>query len=83
VGERDHRSGEVHVHPLSSPPVESYGDETVIDYFDRMSIYDADWLTAFTIVDDPKYLNQPFITSTHFKREANRSKWMPTPCTGG
>jgi hypothetical protein len=34
-------------------------------------------------VDDPHYLNQPFITSTHFKREPDRSKWMPTPCEPG
>ena len=33
-----------------------------------------------TVVDDPRYLNQPFITSTHFKREPDGSKWSPTPC---
>jgi hypothetical protein len=25
-------------------------------------------------------LNQPFIVSTDFKREANASKWHPTSC---
>ena len=52
----------------------------VTEYFDRLRAYDADWLTVLTIVDDPKYLNQPFVTSTHFRREADSSKWMPTPC---
>ena len=34
-----------------------------------------------TIVEDPRYLAQPFYTSTHFRREADGSKWNPTPCT--
>jgi hypothetical protein len=37
-------------------------------------------LTVLTIVEDAQYLNQPFITSTHFKREGNASKWMATAC---
>jgi hypothetical protein len=58
-----------------------YSDRTVMtEYFDRLAAYGTDWLTVFTIVDDPQYLNQPFITSTHFKREPDGSKWMPTPC---
>jgi hypothetical protein len=35
---------------------------------------------VITLVDDPKYLNTKFINSTHFKREPDGSKWMPTPC---
>jgi hypothetical protein len=58
-------------------------DTTLTEYFDRLSAYGTDWLTVFTIVDDPHYLNQPFITSTHFKREPDRSKWMPAPCETG
>jgi hypothetical protein len=58
-----------------------YSDETTVtEYFDRTSAYESDWLTVLTIVDDPKYLTQQFITSTHFKREPDASKWMPTPC---
>ena len=55
-------------------------DAVVTEYFDRLHAYDADWLTVLTIVEDPKYLSQPFITSTHFKREADASKWTPAPC---
>jgi hypothetical protein len=58
-------------------------DTTMTEYFDRLSAYGTDWLTVFTIVEDPHYLNQPFITSTHFKREPDRLKWMPTPCEAG
>ena len=39
-----------------------------------------EWFTVTTIVDDPKYLAQTFITSTHFKKEADASKWYPSPC---
>ena len=58
-------------------------DAAVTEFFDRLSAYGTDWLTVFTIVEDPRYLDQPFITSTHFKREPDRSKWMPTPCEPG
>jgi len=34
-----------------------------------------------TVVDDPTYLNQPFITSTHFKKQNDQSGWNPTACT--
>jgi hypothetical protein len=54
---------------------------TVTEYFDRHSEANGDeWFTVTTIVDDPKYLAQTFITSTHFKREPNASKWYPSPC---
>ena len=37
-------------------------------------------LLVTTVVDDPRYLQQPFITSSQFKKEADGSKWDPTPC---
>ena len=33
-----------------------------------------------TVVNDPKYLAQEFVTSSHFRREPNAAKWDPTPC---
>jgi hypothetical protein len=58
-----------------------YSENTVMtEYFDRLSAYGADLLTVLTILEDPQYLNQPFITSTHFKREPDASKWMPARC---
>jgi hypothetical protein len=54
---------------------------TVTEYFDRHSESNGDeWFTVTTIVDDPKYLAQSFITSTHFKKEPDASKWYPGPC---
>jgi hypothetical protein len=38
-------------------------------------------LVVTTVVDDPRYLTQPFIVSSHFKKEADASKWDPTPCS--
>ena len=60
-----------------------YSDTTVVlEYFDRHNEPNGDqWFTVTTIVEDPKYLQQPFITSTHFKKERDGSKWRPTPCT--
>jgi len=58
-----------------------YSEDTVVtEYFDRLKEDDTEWLTVVTIVSDPKYLTQEFVTSTHFKRETDASKWMPSPC---
>lgn len=52
------------------------------EFYDRTHEDNGDsWLVVTTIVDDPQYLQQPFITSTHFKMEKDGSKWHPTPCT--
>jgi hypothetical protein len=54
---------------------------TLTEYFDRFATPNGDeWLVVTSIVTDPKYLNQDFVTSTHFKREADGAKWAPAPC---
>jgi hypothetical protein len=54
---------------------------TVTEYFDRHKESNGDqWLTVTTLVEDLKYLNQPFTTSSHFKKEPDGSKWRPAPC---
>ncbi len=51
------------------------------EYFDRHTETNGDqWFTVTTIVDDPQYLTGSFITTTHFKKEPDASKWQPTPC---
>ena len=58
-----------------------YSEEALLtEYFDRLSEDGTEWLLVETIVNDPKYLTQDFITSTHFRREPDASKWMPSPC---
>ena len=41
----------------------------------------SEWITVTTIVEDPQYLRQPFLTSTSFKKETDTSKWAPSPCS--
>ena len=59
-----------------------YSENAVItENFTRFTHPEAgDWLVITTTVDDPTYLQRPFITSTNFKKEANDSKFSPTPC---
>jgi hypothetical protein len=38
------------------------------------------WMHVLTIVEDPRYLSQPFYTSTHFRLEANDAGFKPSPC---
>jgi hypothetical protein len=38
------------------------------------------YLTVTSGVDDPKYLSETLVTSGQFRREADGSKWDPTPC---
>ena len=60
-----------------------YSDKAVItEHFMRFAAGDQQWFTVTTIVDDPTYLTQPFITSTNFKREPDGAKWKPTACRG-
>jgi hypothetical protein len=60
-----------------------YSDKAMLtEYYDRTNEPNGDsWLVVTTVVDDPTYLNQPFITSTHFKKQADNSGWNPTPCS--
>ena len=52
----------------------------VTEYFDIAPHPDGGQvLLVTTIVDDPQYLQQPVIVSSQFKKEADGSKWDPTP----
>ena len=54
---------------------------TVTEHFTRFTHPVAgDWFVVTTVVEDPVYLTQPFITSTNFKKEPNDSKFRPAPC---
>ncbi len=55
---------------------------TITEYFDKVGPEpNGDVvLLVRTVVEDPKYLQVPFITSTHFKLEKDGAKWNPSPC---
>ena len=58
-----------------------YSESTVVtEYFDRHGGAGFEWFTVTTVVEDPKYLAEPFVTSSSFRREADGSKWRPAPC---
>ncbi len=60
-----------------------YSANTVVtEYYDLHPAPNGDtWLVITTEVNDPQYLTQPFITSTHFKKQADASGWTPEPCS--
>jgi hypothetical protein len=55
---------------------------TITEYFDRVGPEpNGDViLLVRTVIEDSKYLQVPFITSTHFKLEKDGAKWNPSPC---
>lgn len=54
----------------------------ITEFYDRWPAPDgSEWMSVTTVVTDPANLNQPFYTSSHFRREADDSKWRPKPCT--
>lgn len=54
---------------------------SVTEYYDRFAAPDGEeWFAVTTIVSDPKYLNTDFVTSSHFKKEADGSTWAPKAC---
>ena len=56
----------------------------ITEYFSKVTNPQAgEWFVVTTVVDDPTYLAQQFVTSSNFKKEANDSKWSPTPCMAG
>ena len=57
-------------------------DAVLTEYWDVNRAKNGDqWLVITTLVDDPKYLQQQYVTSPNFKKEADGSKWNPTPCS--
>ena len=56
------------------------GNAKLTEYFDRIELDGISYLVVTTVVDDPEYLNETFITSEQFKLERDDSKWNPTPC---
>ncbi len=56
------------------------GDTVLTEFFDRHSAYGDEWITVTTIVNDPVYLTEEFITSSSFKKMADDSGWNPRPC---
>jgi hypothetical protein len=55
---------------------------TVTEHFDLAPLPDGGQLLLVnTVIEDPVYLNAPYVVSPHFKKEPDASKWDPTPCS--
>ena len=39
------------------------------------------WFVVTTIVEDPVYLQEPFVTSSNFKKQNDGTGWNPRPCS--
>jgi hypothetical protein len=51
------------------------------EYYDRVGDPNGDsYLVITATVEDPLYLVQPYLTATHFKKQADGAGWNPTPC---
>jgi hypothetical protein len=63
----------------NGPP---YSENTVVkEYYDLHKEANGDtWFTVTTIVQDPKYLTEPFVTSTDFKKIPDGEGWSPSAC---
>jgi len=55
---------------------------SITEYFHRLPAHPNgdEWLNVVTVVEDPRYLSQPFYTSSNFRREADAANFAPSPC---
>ena len=60
-----------------------YSPSTVVrEFYDLSKERNGDtWFVVTTIVEDPTYLTEPFVTSTNFKKQADATGFSPTPCS--
>jgi len=60
-----------------------YSEQTTMtEYYDIVHESDGEqWLIVKSVVEDPKYLARPYITSPNLKKQLDAAGWNPTPCT--
>jgi hypothetical protein len=52
------------------------------EYIDRITEPDGQaYLLISGTLEDPAYLAQPFVTTSHYRKQADASGWNPTPCS--
>ena len=58
------------------------GNAVLNEYFVRLVDNGGQEYLAVTIfVDDPQYLQQPYIKTYQYKKQRDASGWNPTPCS--
>jgi hypothetical protein len=60
-----------------------YSDNAALtEYYDLIKERNGDTMLVVTIVTtDPQYLREPFIITSHFKKQDSDAGWKPTPCS--
>jgi hypothetical protein len=60
-----------------------YGSNAVFtEYFLRLVDNGGqEYLAVTTMLDDPQYLQQPYVKTYQFKKQRDAAGWRPTPCT--
>jgi hypothetical protein len=54
---------------------------TLTEYFDRVDFAEGNsYLVVTTTVEDPANLTAPYLTSVHFRKQADATGWNPTAC---
>jgi hypothetical protein len=58
------------------------GNAVVKEYFDLVTERSGQpWFVVTTIVEDPVYLQEPFVTSSNFKKQTDATGWNPRACS--
>ena len=52
----------------------------ITEYFVKLADEGQEYLVVTIMVDDPQYLQLPYIKTYQYKKESNASGWNPTPC---
>jgi hypothetical protein len=60
-----------------------YGSNAVLtEYFLRLvDSGGQEYLAVTTMLDDPQYLQQPYLKTYQFKKQRDAAGWRPTPCS--
>ena len=60
-----------------------YGSNAVFtEYFLRLVDNGGqEYLAVTTMLDDPQYLQQPYVKTYQFKKQRDAAGWRPTPCS--
>lgn len=64
----------------NGPPYSA--NAVVREFYDLFTERNGDtWFVVTTVVEDPTYLAEPFVTSSNFKKQATAAGFNPTPCS--
>lgn len=54
----------------------------LLEYYDMLKEHNGDvMLVVTTVVTDPQYLREPFIITSHFKKQDGDAGWTPSACS--